>query len=266
MKHLPLRNPSTRRPRIAASVLIALCATTGIYLAAGAAAPAGSRGPDRLHRQVGVMEGIFDKILLESPNFVVSGRQYTRGVVLPDYGVVFSFNASMNDNGVGFSGLSSLGPLDLRVDDNGTVVIHRNGRSSGSEDEDSLDTEVEQATKMAQREKERAAELKQKSKRLRDRAIDLRGWEKEQTESSRTLYTAGKKELVQALLDYGETPSELKAGEWIVLAGFSAQNSFLRDKKVSRLVLRAKIDDLRAFSTGRISESEAEARVIAEEY
>jgi hypothetical protein len=274
MSHARLISFPTRRRRLVAPLLLALAAGAGALLAARAAVPAGSPGPDRLRRQVGVMEGIIDKVLLDSPNLLVSGREYTRGVVLPDYGVVFSFNAAPNDNDLRFGDLSPLGfSFDFNKLGDGNFIVAKRGHSS-EPDADNDDSEAEkerekdkealvQAGKELERAKKEAARLRDK---LRDKEVSLHDWEKERQEKSRELYDAGRQELVQALLDYGETMTELKDGQWIVLAGFFDRNSFLRDSKATRLVLRAKIDDLRACAAGRLGEAAARERIVVEEY
>jgi hypothetical protein len=274
----------TRRLRLAAPFLLAAVGAIAIGIAARAAVGSGSPTGDRLHRQVGVMEGIIDKVLLDSPNFVVTGRDDTRGVLLPDYGVVFSFNASVNNRDI----LGSLGnlslnlPFNITTGEDGTVVIGKQkwtsgGDSSDDEDEDSAAVREQEAKAQAdearkarkQAEKELQQAEKQASHlrdRLKEREKSITEWNKERDEKAAELYAAGKQELLQVLLDYGETLAGLKDGEWIVLAGFFDQGGILEDKKASRLVLRVKIDDLRAYAAGRLTESAARDRIIVEEY
>jgi hypothetical protein len=270
------------RQRLVATILLAVVAGAGIFLVAHAASPAGSPGPDRLHRQVGVMEGIIDKVLLDSPNFLVGGRESTGGLVLPDYGVVFSFNTSLNDTGLRFGDLSPLGlAFDFNTSDDGTFIVRKRSRStvdkSTDADKEALDQakmELDRAKEERDQTQEESAQIrkevervKKEGARVRDKVHNkLSEWETQHAETSQKLYADGKQELVQMLLDYGETLAELKDGQWVVLAGFFDRNNFLRDRKVSRLVLRAKIDDLRAYSTGRLTESAARDRVIIEEY
>ena len=76
----------------------------------------------------------------------------------------------------------------------------------------------------------------------------------------------GKGELIQALLDYGETLTQLKSGQWIAVAAFLQNDSFFEKNKLSRLVVKAKIDDLRGFSEGSIDEKSMRAKILVEEY
>jgi hypothetical protein len=249
-----------------------LAGAAGIGLAVRASGAAGSSPPDRLHRQVGVMEGIIDKVLLDSPNLVVSGRDDTRGVVLPDYGIVFSFNASVDNRDIfRLAGNLALNlPFDISTGDDGAVVIGRKGRIYS---DDSSDGKDEEAAKLEEKAKQLEEQSKQSEKkisslreRLKGRQQSITEWNKEGAAKAEELYAAGKQELLQVLLDYGETMTGLKDGQWIVLAGFFDRGGILEEKKVSRLVLRVKIDELRAYSAGRLGEAEARERIIVEEY
>ena len=262
----------TRRLRPIVPFLLVLAGAVGIGLAAHAFGAAGSSAPDRLHRQVGVMEGIIDKVLLDSPNFVVSGRDDTRGVVLPDYGIVFSFNASINNHDIfRLPGNLSLDlPIDIRTGDDGTVIIGKKGRTYRN---DSSDLTDEEAAKLEKKAKQLEQESKRSGKnasdlqeRLKDRQQSLTEWNKQRAAKAEELYGAGKQELLQVLLDYGETMTGLQDGQWIVLAGFFDRGGILEDAKASRLILRVKVDDLRAYSAGRLGETEARDRIIVEEY
>jgi hypothetical protein len=261
-----------RRFRPVASFLLLLAGAAAVGLAARASGAAGTSPPDRLHRQVGVMEGIIDKVLLDSPNLLVSGRDDTHGVILPDYGIVFSFNASINNHDIfRLPGNLSLHlPFDISTSDDGTVVIGRKGRvdrddSSGNEEEKSADV-----AKRAKQLEEESKDTEKKGSRFRERREDreqsLTEWNKERAAKAEELYAAGKQELLQVLLDYGETMASLPDGQWIVLAGFFDRGGILEDKKASRLVLRVKVDDLRAYSAGRLSEAQARDRISVEEY
>ena len=72
--------------------------------------------------------------------------------------------------------------------------------------------------------------------------------------------------MVQTMLDYGETMSSLRDGQWVVIAAFLKGADYFKERQISRLILKAKIDDLRDYSAGRLSESAARSRVLIEEY
>ncbi len=250
-------------------LLVLLAGPVAIAPPAGAA---GSAPSDRLRRQVGVMEGIIDKVLLDSPNFVVSGRDDTRGVVLPDYGIVFSFNASINSRDLfRLPGNLSLSmPFDIRTGEDGTVIIGRKGRVKSDESSDEGEDDAARIEERAKQLEEERWQLEKKSATLQDKLKDheqsISEWSRQRAENAEKLYAAGKQELLQVLLDYGETLAGLKDGEWIVLAGFFDRDGILEDRKTSRLVMRVKIEDLRGYTAGRISEDQARNRIIVEEY
>jgi len=189
---------------------------------------------DRMNRQIGVMEKILDKLLIDSPNFLVHGSNNTRGLYLPEFGALFSFDASLNLGRVSFSKyLSKLGQsFEIKTDEDGNEIIVMKS-PKGLEKDDAGDV-----------------------------WLDMTNKDKEAEE----LYKQGKEELVQALLDYGETMSELKDGQWIGIAVFMDKLDFFKDDEISRLVLRVKIDDLRAYSADKLKESEVRSRIQVEEY
>ena len=65
MNHLPFDRGRARRSTLVAALVLAFAVVAGIGLLAHAATSPGAAGPDRMHRQVGVMEGIIDKVLLD---------------------------------------------------------------------------------------------------------------------------------------------------------------------------------------------------------
>jgi hypothetical protein len=73
-----------------------LLAGLGLAAAMALAAPGACRAqetPAKALRQLGVMEQIIDKVLLDSPNFLVHGRDNTHGLLIEPVGAVFTFDA-----------------------------------------------------------------------------------------------------------------------------------------------------------------------------
>lgn len=182
-------------------------------------------------RQIGVMEKIIDQILIDSPNFLVSGGDNTRGLYIDQFGAVFGFEASLVsqwfDFGDIFSGLKDRISIDTNEDGDQVVTIRKFGKD-GKEEEVVI--------------------------------------EKEKGRTEEEIYNDGKEEMVQTMLDYGETMSSLRDGQWVVIAAFLKGADYFKERQISRLILKAKIDDLRAYSAGRLSESAARSRVLIEEY
>src|SRR5258706_4017150 len=53
----------------------------------------------KLTRELGIMEKIIDQMLLDSQNFLVYSQPETRGLYLEEFGIVFSFQASLLNRG-----------------------------------------------------------------------------------------------------------------------------------------------------------------------
>jgi hypothetical protein len=209
--------------------------------AGGLALHPASAGPSaasaRINRQIGVMEKILDKLLLDSPNFLVGGGDCTNGLYIDGFGALFVFETSLTDGKEFFT--QYLKELDRGFEvttdkDGDKVIVIKKGKAGKGAAGDSLKHEA-----------------------LKEESDDER--------PSRT-YEAGKSELMQALLDYGETMSALPDGESLQLAAFLGGTSYFREKKISRLVIRVGMSDLRAFGAGKMSESELRSRMSVEEY
>ena len=69
-----------------------------------------------------------------------------------------------------------------------------------------------------------------------------------------------------ALLDYGETLTPLRDDQWVAVAAFLSRNKFFETSGISRLLIKARMSDLRDHGKGRITESEMRSRVVVEEY
>jgi hypothetical protein len=97
--------------------------------------------PGKLKKQIEVMDKILDEVLVDSPNLLVSGQHVTNGVYLPEFGVVFTFEASLLTHG-GFRGFDwNSKSFDMHKE-KGKWVINFGG------DEDSTDDgKAEEKTK-----------------------------------------------------------------------------------------------------------------------
>ncbi len=204
---------------------LAVCATFS------AAVPSYSMGadrpvPDKLVRQIGVMEKVLDQVLLDSPNLLVYSREASRGLYLDGYGAVFTLEASLVNKGD--KKKWGLGDFKFKEED-GKIVID-------------------------------LKDLKDKTEG------DEQSWREQRIAADRELYEKGKAELVNAILDYGETLSGLDGSEWVAVAAFLKDSDYFLSNRISRLVIRARMSDLRALSAGRISADEMRSRLVEEEY
>ena len=224
------RPADPRSCRRAAALALAVLVAGSL---SGSRARAGDApGETKINRQIGVMEKIIDKVLLDSPNFLVHGGENTRGLYLEEVGALFTFDASLTNGGFDVSSyLKSLGDrFETKTDEDGnTVIVIKNGKKDGK-----------------------------KSKGGSEES----GTEEEGTAQT---YDRGKEELVQALLDYGETLTALGDDQSILIAAFLQGSDFVRERGHSQLVLRARLRDLRAYSEGKLSESDMRSRIRIEE-
>ncbi|HET9235063.1 MAG TPA: hypothetical protein VFP10_13060, partial [Candidatus Eisenbacteria bacterium] len=80
--------------RLSTSVLTL---TAGLVLAGSACAQTtkSSQPPGKLKKQIEVMERILDEMLVDSKNVLVGGHDITRGVYVPEFGVIFTLEASI---------------------------------------------------------------------------------------------------------------------------------------------------------------------------
>lgn len=191
---------------------------------ASAASPA-----EKLDRQIGIMERVIDKALIDSPYFLVSRGDNTRGLHLSGYGAIFTFDASLVHR-------SEFGDLVIRP---GSDLIVRKDGDDG---------------------------FVIRKRGIRDwLGREGREQEKENRKNVGELYSKGKDELMTMLLDYGEALSGLSSGEFVTVVARLSDEYLKEEKSVKRLVLRARIDDLKAYDEGRLGESEAKSRIQIEE-
>ncbi|GJM45150.1 MAG: hypothetical protein DHS20C21_19920 [Gemmatimonadota bacterium] len=232
----------TRKGSIWTEVLIAGAALlAGLAVSqAFAVEPPTSR---KMARQIDVMEKIMDQVLVDSPNFLVSGRGTTRGLFVKNYGVIFTFSASLVDKGSnwsfdfgeGFKVYNEEGKRVIVLDGDDVVQDYMVG------DEDEEDDEGRD-------------DRKGRSRRDRGDRVQER------------LYGRGKAEIVDVFLDYGDTVTTLADGEWLAIVAFLRDSSYFSEARISRLALKAKAADLRAFAAEKISEEEMVKRIVEEEY
>jgi len=224
-----------------------------------AVAPSDAADPatsQKMLRQIGVMEKIIDKVLVDSPNVLVSGMGNTRGLYVDPYGVVFTFTASIlrGDSDSPLSGLTDWSfstdkdqyEMTTDKDGNQVITIKKSPKKKEKSDEGSKEALEDSAKEDEHAEQEGHETV----------------WQRQRAKK----YEAAKAELIQTILDYGETITSLKPGQNLLIAGFLKDDDFFRDEKISRFVLKAKVDDLRAFSTGDLTESAMRAKILIEEY
>lgn len=214
-----------------AMILAVLCISA---LAAGPAQASESRTNERVMRQIGVMEKIVDKVLIDSPNFLVHGGDNTRGLYVGEFGVILTFDASLVSGWFDlkqyFSGISERFEMETNADGDQVIVIKKS--------------------------KEKKGEKKEGKKEAEEKPGKDPG----------EIYAAGKAELIQLLYDYGETLSALRDDQWVILAAFLKGSDYFKEREISRLIMKVKASDLRACAGGGLSESAFKSRIVIEEH
>jgi hypothetical protein len=219
-------------PRGALAPAVGLMAAC-LAVAWPAAAPAQEVSAKAL-RQIGVMEKILDKVLLDSPNFLVHGSNNAHGLVIEPVGAIFTFDVSLVNQWFNLKDYLVNAPdYEIQENEDGDQVIVLKSKKKDKDKDEDAENEDEKAKKPL---------------------------------SAEILLEQGKAELVQTLLDYGETLTSLKNGQWIIIAAFVETEDFIPGQGVTRLIVKTKIDDLRSYSAGDITESVARSRVDVEMY
>jgi hypothetical protein len=202
-----------------------------IVLALGGAvalAVADDSASDRLERKVRVMERVFDEVLVQSPNVMAGPGRVTRGLVLQGYGALFTFDANLGTEY--FMGMSA---VEMPREPGEPIVIQRMPRS-----------ERDEGWEPAESWEEIKAEAENKRKEK---------------------YAAFKTEIIDALIDYGATLSELADDRWVAVATFIDSRSPFDGGGGGRLLIKIKMRDLRQYSSGSLSREAAAKRVVIEE-
>lgn len=216
-------------------VLLGITLLVGISL--GCAWADDTSVPDRTVRQIGVMEKIIDKVLIDSPNFLVHGGDNARGLYIDEFGAVFTFEASLVGKWYDFQGIYKkfTDRFEMTTNDDGdkVFILH-----SGDKDDKKAQGDKEDEVLVGKKEGREDAEV----------------------------YEAGKQEMIQTLIDYGETMSSLRNDQWLLIAAHLKGADYFKEMEISRLALKIKMKDLRDFASGKMSEDTAKTRVVVEEY
>jgi hypothetical protein len=231
-------------------------------------AAAANGGPAaRVDRQIDLMEKVIDQILLESPNLLVYGHDVTHGLYLAEFGALFSFEASLTGDGMGrLIDLSFLKGLKIETEDGKVTILRESGDEGDSGDAgDAGDAEDEATTEYLVRLKEGEVAGDELADKINEKKAELERRREKALAHERELFENAKTELNDALIDYGETLTALRDDQWVAIAAFLKNSDFFDERKISRLVLKVKLSDLRAYGADRITQDELRARVIVEE-
>ena len=223
------------RIALTAALVFALSGLVGAW----SAPPDG--GSDRMSRKMNVLEKIFDEVLRESPNVLVSGSGATRGLLLDGYGALFTFDGSLSGGGLGNLAFGSYSrALGSYFGSDYQAPAPPPRAPKGDDEEIRVPDSVEELAQTWEVKREEDA------KKAREHLAGL------------------KVELTETLLDYGATLGELSDDNWVVVAAFLDGFGF-DGEGPEQLVLKVKMRDLRQYSAGQLSLDQAKNRVSIEE-
>jgi hypothetical protein len=215
---------------------------TGIFLLVTVGhASAGNRG-DKLDRQIRTAERSLDEMLLDSSNWLFPGTGDARGTHLEGAGVVFTFSASLT-GGTMIRRLNLLGNSISFGGHHPAKVILRKTRRGGDDE----DVEVMVKGDSLGEDEDFTVQEKHDAKRLQKK------------------YDRAKDELMDTFMDFGDILLALPRGEVVVLEGRLHDVELPSGREISKITLKAKVDDLRAFSEGSLKENDLRSRISVTE-
>jgi hypothetical protein len=219
-----------------------------------AAAPAAAQTGEaarskRMLRDITVLEKIIDEMLLDSRNLLIyTAGGVTHGLYIDEFGVLFSFEASLVDR--------TEMPIDFeheyefQTDEHGNVILKKKDGKKGKRPD--APTPPTPPTPPRPGETPKGA--------------GPRAWVDRQAGKQAKLYELGKTEIIDTLIEYGDSMSGLRDNQWLCFAAFLKNSDFFLDNRISRLVVKARMSDLRSYAQGRIDRKAMIARVVQEEY
>lgn len=221
-------------PRIPQRHSGAVAFAMAILMAWPGIAPAGDeadRLSSKLERQISLIERMTDEMLVDSPNFFVQSRNETRGLYMEGHGLILSFETSLVGEHSYWDGNNAWWKF-WDEDDHHVIVI-----DSDWEDEDDGVETVEETKK----------------------------WKDKHIARQEKRYLRGKTEIVDLLLDNAELLSSLADTDWVEVQASLRGAPYFRKKDLHRLVMRAKMGDLRAYSDGKLTEDAMIAKIQTRE-
>jgi len=221
----------------------------GIFVALFAApTPAGadrSTASKRLLREIDIMERTLDDVLVDSPYILVSSSNgVTKGVYVPEYGVIFTFDMNLvasRYNVFGWRGWNGADVVDIDEDGDKIVIHRRHGWDDDDDDED------------------------EKAKDTKDTAADKKSWAERREAEAKKCYERGKNEIIETLVDYGDMLTSLGDDQWILIAADLNGSEYFTDEGLSQYIVKAQMRDIRAYSQGTITRDALLAKVTREE-
>ena len=179
----------------------------------------------KIRKQIRVFEAMVDQMLVDSPNWLVQSSEEARGSYVEGHGVVITFDASL------VGGSRWYGHKDhwwdwIWDDDERVVILKDEGEEAESD-----------------------------SRKWRDRVM----------KKQERLYTRGKVEITDTILDFGDVLGFAKDDEWLEIEARLRRAEYFHEKDIDRLTMKVKMADVRAFADGKISEEDLIKKIQVEE-
>jgi len=235
---------------------------TAVILAAGSHPVAAGREPTRLQRQLGLMERVIDDMLVESPNYLVEDRHVTEGVERKGKGAAFVFKTSLTGperDGDVCASIRNFWPWSREE------YVFIEGDDDGEDDHQAAEIVIGRGHILVS-DGDVVIEKAGKGK-LRVRGAE--GWRvldaKACRERQLRKYERAREELLTVLMEYGKSLRALPDGQWVKITARFQDVDWPEDRKVHRLAVQARIDDLRAYGEGQLSEQEMRGRLEVKE-
>ncbi len=189
----------------------------------------------KLKKQIGTMEVVLSELLYDSPFWLVSAGAPTQGAYLDGYGVVVTFEGSLTAGGR-WSG--NFGKHTVLRGLGGILSWDDEDDWSSDEDDDDADDDKD----------------------------DAHSWRTHRAKSAERCYASAKDELCELLMDCGDVLGELSDGEWVTIVADLEDHNYFRKQKLSNLILRARMSDVRALDAKQITEEQFRQRINQQEY
>src|SRR5262245_25473865 len=130
--------------------LTILSAAAGCLALAGtASAQTTATMPPKLKKQITVMEKVIDEMLVDSKNLLVASHEPTRGIYLPEFGVLFTLEAQIltPDRGEWWKDMGWDKKFKFETDKHGNYVVHLNDNDDDDDDSDKVDKDDKDSKK-----------------------------------------------------------------------------------------------------------------------
>lgn len=233
---------------------------TALLIAGATVSFASEKPSEKLQKQISFFENTVSQMLVDSTNFLVANRNAAGGVYVPGYGVVVTFNASLSDRDIEWNMDNFWNNFHIQHED-GKVIVQIDDWSDKEREE--VKRELKEAVEDVKKAREEAEKMRAEAEEQREQMME------EMEEHRQEKYEEGKEELVEILMDYGETLLRLNDNEHVMMAVFLNNRGWMEEERFgdnNHLVISASMGDIRAYAEGRIDEDDMRDRIDILEY